>query len=302
MNLRFLETFLMVARLKSFSAAGERMNTTQAAVSSRIATLERQLGVRLFERDMRSVVLTPHGLSALARAEEIVKLVAEFRTGIGSPATLSGTIAIGTVDTIVYTWLPRLLDQMKATYPHVSLDLTVDTSRNIAELVRDGGVDLGILMGPVMDETLQSIEVCSFECAWFASAKLGLPSRLELSDVILHPLFAYSKGSQPHQAILRLLEQHGVPANQARIYNSNSIATMIRLLCDSGGIAALPAPMVEDHPDAARIARIDVNVVLPPMRFHVVYGESAANPIPATIARMAQRIAAEFDAQRCAGP
>ena len=61
MNLRFLETFLWVARLNSFSATADRLHTTQAAVSNRIAALERELGIRLFDRDLRSVRLTPEG-------------------------------------------------------------------------------------------------------------------------------------------------------------------------------------------------------------------------------------------------
>ncbi len=53
MNLRFIETFLWVARLGSFSAAAEKLNTTQASISNRIATLEAELGVKLFVREMR---------------------------------------------------------------------------------------------------------------------------------------------------------------------------------------------------------------------------------------------------------
>ena len=71
MNLRFVETFLWVARLGSFSAAAERLHTTQAAISNRIATLERDLGIRLFERDVRCVRLTSLGQLAVPKAEEL---------------------------------------------------------------------------------------------------------------------------------------------------------------------------------------------------------------------------------------
>lgn len=72
MNTRFLETFLWAARLNSFSAAAERLHTTQASVSNRIAALERELGVVLFTRDVRCVNLTPAGRLALQHAEKIV--------------------------------------------------------------------------------------------------------------------------------------------------------------------------------------------------------------------------------------
>jgi DNA-binding transcriptional LysR family regulator len=58
MNLRFIEAFVWVARLHSFKAAADKLHMTQAAISSRIAALENQLGMRLFERDERNVALT----------------------------------------------------------------------------------------------------------------------------------------------------------------------------------------------------------------------------------------------------
>src|SRR4051794_36876028 len=79
LNLRFLETFVWVAKLKSFSLAAEKLHTTQAAVSHRIASLERELGVRLLERNVRDVSLTPHGVDAFVRAERLVQLAAEFK-------------------------------------------------------------------------------------------------------------------------------------------------------------------------------------------------------------------------------
>ena len=93
-NLKFLETFVWVASLRSFSVAADKLCTTQASVSNRIATLERDLGVRLFERDLRNVSLTPHGQRALAQAEAIVRMVKDFQRTIAS-AMLQRSVAGG---------------------------------------------------------------------------------------------------------------------------------------------------------------------------------------------------------------
>lgn len=61
MNLRFLQAFVWVARLRSFKAAADRLHTTQAGISGRVATLEEQFGVRLFERDRRLMTPAPPG-------------------------------------------------------------------------------------------------------------------------------------------------------------------------------------------------------------------------------------------------
>lgn len=297
MNLRFLETFLWVAKLRSFSSAAEKLNTTQAAVSNRIATLERELGIRLFERDMRNVRLTLQGQDALHRATEIVRLASEFRDSVGDGARLRGTISLGTVDTIVYAWLPTLIEQMQARYPSVSMDLAVDTSLNIARQLQDGTVDLGILMGPVLGPDMRNLEICRFECEWFAATRLAVPAEpLELPDLIRFPVLAYSRGSQPHHDILRLLAAADIPAKEARIYNTNSIATMIRLLCDGIGVTALPPAVVREPLERGLIRRIGVNARLPPLHFHAVYPDRPGNPLPPVIASMAAEIAAEFQA------
>ena len=61
MNLRFLETFVWLAKLRNFRVTAEKLHTTQAAVSSRIATLEQDFGARLFDRGSREVTLTQDG-------------------------------------------------------------------------------------------------------------------------------------------------------------------------------------------------------------------------------------------------
>src|SRR6478736_9841377 len=116
MNLRFVETFLWVARLGSFSAAAERLNTTQAAISNRIATLERDLGIRLFERDARCIRLTMLGQQAVAKAEDLVRVASEFREAVSKPGSLRGSIRIGTIDSIVHAWLPQFIDRFRDRY------------------------------------------------------------------------------------------------------------------------------------------------------------------------------------------
>ena len=78
MNIKFLEAFVWVARLQSFKAAAEKLHTTQAGISGRIATLEEQFGSRLFERERRGVSLTFNGSELLPYAERMLSLEKEM--------------------------------------------------------------------------------------------------------------------------------------------------------------------------------------------------------------------------------
>ena len=295
MNLKFLETFVWVARLRSFSLAAEKLCTTQAAVSNRIATLERDLGVRLFERDLRIVSLTPHGQRALPQAEAIVRMVGEFERAIGDANNLRGTVMIGAIDSIVYAWLPRLIERVKEAYPNVTIDLTVDTSINLARQIQDGQIDLGLIMGPVVAPHIRNIELCSFDCLWIAAPTLALKSgRLRIADLSDYPIFAYSKGSQPHQAVLRAIEAANVDPGAVRVFNSNSLATITRLIRDGVGVAVLPQVVVQEYLEKGELRILDVDARLPPLHFHVAFADNPGNALPALIADMAVEVAAAF--------
>ncbi|MFD2236512.1 LysR family transcriptional regulator [Aureimonas populi] len=292
MNVRFLETFLWVARLQSFSGAAEKLHTTQAAVSSRIATLERDLGVRLFDRDLRSVRLTPEGRHAVEQAQAIVRLTAEFRETVGSRSALRGVVRIGSSDTIAYSWLPELIARMQARYPSVSLDVNIDTSLNLARQIQDGEIDLGIIMGPVVAPGIRSVEACTFASCWVASASLGIgEGPLDLAELDAYPLLTFSTGSAPHRALLDHLSKAGLES--FRVYNSNSLAVMTRLVSAGVGIGALPVVLVQDLVREGRARILDIQPPVPSLTFHVVHQDRSDDILAKVITDMALQIAAD---------
>jgi len=296
LNTRFLETFLWVARLKSFSAAAERLNTTQAAISNRIATLERELGVRLFERDTHAVNITADGEKAVRRAEEIVRLTHQLRDQIGGSQSLRGTVSIGTIDSIVYSWLPDLISKVHCRYPFIRIDLEVDTSLAISRRLVGRQVDLALVVGPVSGADLINLELGTLATGWFASPRLGFgPRVLELAEVLAFPIIGYSKGSYPYHAMMQQLEKAGIDEETARIFNTNSIATNIRLGLDGIGVAVLPKIAARDYVARGELVELTVNITVQPLVFYAAYLKRVENPIPGTIAEMAGEMAADFD-------
>ncbi|MGE0753347.1 LysR family transcriptional regulator [Pseudorhodoplanes sp.] len=293
MNLKFLETFIWVARLSSFSGAARRMHATQAAVSNRIGALERELGIRLFERDLRSVRLTPEGKEALAKAEQIIRFTNEFVEGARDRRSFHGVVTIGTIDAVVHAWLPRLIDGLKHDFPRVACNLVVDTSFNIIRQLNDGEIDIGIIVGPVHHDAVENICLGRFTCEWIASSALNLRNkRLTLRELSEFPILSYPKVSQMHRVVQELLDDAGVA--RARIYNSNSITTIVRLLTDGIGVAPLPLPSVRDLLATEVLEILDVTPTFPDMVYHAAFHKRPDMPLPALIARMAAEVAASY--------
>lgn len=142
MNLRFLETFVWVARLKSFRLTAEKLFSTQASISSRIAALEDELGTRLFLRDSKGVSLTPEGQKVLEYAERMIDTMQDLKQSISDTGNIQGRIRVGAMDTVIHTWLSPFVTRVMERYPAVEIELTADTARNLNEQLLKGYLDI----------------------------------------------------------------------------------------------------------------------------------------------------------------
>src|SRR5258708_35950885 len=117
LDFRSIETFLWFVKLGSFRGAAARLNTTQPAISQRIAGLEREMGVKLLNRDHRVATPTPSGRQMMVYAEKLIGLRAQMMAEVGDRSAMRGVLRLGVAETIVHTWLPRLVKSMNQVYP-----------------------------------------------------------------------------------------------------------------------------------------------------------------------------------------
>ncbi len=145
MNVRFLEAFVWVARLGSFKAAADRLHTTQAGISSRIATLEQQFGTKLFDREHRGVMLTYQGTELMPWAERMVDLQARMVAAMGQTDAFTGVLRIGAMETVVHSWLPDLLSRFAERYPNATVELVSDITPRLRDDLLRGSLDCAFL-------------------------------------------------------------------------------------------------------------------------------------------------------------
>jgi DNA-binding transcriptional LysR family regulator len=155
MNLEQLRSFRAVAERGGFSRAATALFLSQSTVSMQIAALERELGVPLFERLGRRIVLTDAGrefldytASALATLEEAQRAMMEHRT------LLAGRLLVGASHTVGNYVVPRLFGQYRARYPGVRLLVEISPTPRVVRRVAEGAVDLGLVEAPVGDPEL----------------------------------------------------------------------------------------------------------------------------------------------------
>ncbi|MFV9474645.1 LysR substrate-binding domain-containing protein [Advenella sp. RU8] len=140
-NLGALQAFEASARLGSFSRAAEELSLTHSAVFRQVAGLEERLGVSLFTRVRRRIVLTEHGAEYAARVRHHLEQLQKDTFGLISRAGIGRSLHIGTLPTLATTWLiPRLADFQRL-YPDIDISLSVKTA---PFLFKDYPVDAAI--------------------------------------------------------------------------------------------------------------------------------------------------------------
>lgn len=127
-QLSHMQTFVVVARLMSFTLAAEELCLTQGAISHRIGSLEQALGFKLFIRLTRKLELTPEGGRMLATLSSAFKMINTELDAIRN-TELSGELYIGVAPTFGLSWLvPRLADFQRL-YPNLNVRLRVKASK-----------------------------------------------------------------------------------------------------------------------------------------------------------------------------
>ena len=129
-SLYHLETLLWIDRLGTFSAAAERLNTTQPAVSARMRELEQRLGTRLFRRDGRTMSLTAAGRKLVRDCDPLLRDMQIALLGSGGFAEASGVVRIGAGEIAAASCLPDFVADLKADMPNVGLEIEIDLTAN----------------------------------------------------------------------------------------------------------------------------------------------------------------------------
>ena len=290
-DLRTLEVFLWVARLRSFRQAAERLNVAQPAITVRIAKLENFLGDRLLDRDRRQVSVTPKGQELMVYAERLLHLHDEMIRAVRGPA-LRGKVRLGVSESIVHTWLPALLARVSSAYPSLGLEIDVNISGWLRERLVTKDLDLAFLVGPVDHPNLSSHKLCSMPMAFIASDAIAFPDGpVNLEQIVTKPLITFGRNTKPHTDLQELVNREGL---RATIHASASLEAVVRFALDGRAIAVIPPAIVMHRPERAGLRCLDTAIALPSLEFFVSWPDEYVHPAAEKVAEIAIEVASQM--------
>ena len=252
MDLANLNAFIAVAETGSFSIAGERLHLTQPAVSKRIAALEQQLKVRLFDRLGREVSLTEAGRALLPRAYRILNVLDDTRRALTNlSGDVSGRLTLATSHHIGLHRLPPLLRAFTRAHPQVALDIQFLDSEVAYEEILHGRAELAVitLAVPVWSDPLDFVAA--------PEHPLALKQRISLEDVAQHPAVFPGGNTFTHHIVQRLFEGQGLTPNIAM--STNYLETIKMMVSIGLAWSVLPRTMLDEQVARLPLGGIQLN-------------------------------------------
>ena len=158
LSLRQIRAYLAVARTLSFTRAAAETNLSQPALSVQIGSLEQQLGIKLFDRNSRSVELTRLGRELVPVFQRILREFDETVTGIRDIARHGGgSVRLGALPSFAAGILPDIIVRFRARFPRVALTVKDAIASRVMDLVLSEEVDLGVVGGEPIHADLDVI-------------------------------------------------------------------------------------------------------------------------------------------------
>jgi DNA-binding transcriptional LysR family regulator len=249
MDLASLNAFIAIAETGSFSRAAERLHLTQPAISKRIAALEQQLKVRLFDRLGREIRLTEAGQALLPRAYQILNVLDDTRRALSNlQGEVSGRLTLATSHHVGLHRLPPLLRRFTQLHPQVSLDIHFLDSEIAYEEILHGRAELAVItLAPETAPPVCAVRVWDDPLDVVAAPghPLTRHDQVRLADVAQYPAVFPGENTFTHHILRDLFEQQGLSPN---ISMSTNYLETIKMLVSIGlAWSILPRTMLDEQ-------------------------------------------------------
>jgi len=290
-DFRQLRYFLEVAAHQNFSRAAEKLHVAQPAVSRHIQHLEKELGVELFSRVGRGVVLTKAGVLLSEQAASILRQIERVRDAVAAEGLVpQGTVSIGAPPSVGYVLFPMLIEAYQALYPNVTVRLVEGMTRNLIECLQADSIDIAL----VSTEAAASANENDRELVYNAIAREdmylfgarggpSLPREISVTTLSGLPLILTGKPNAAREVLEHAASSAGVTLKVA--VEIESLMVMKELVRNGKGYAVAPYSALHGDMDCYVIARVKNASII---RMLVRRSDRPATPAMSELMRIAK--------------
>ncbi|MEJ8733709.1 selenium metabolism-associated LysR family transcriptional regulator [Mediterraneibacter sp. ICN-202921] len=279
MNLKQLEAFVKVARERNFSKAAKDLFLTQPTVSAHIASLEKELNVRLFVRNTKGVELSEDGEKLFSYAQQMVELEKQIEAEFDKSRKESSSLIKIAASTVPAQYLlPEVLACFGRSYPHIQLKVMETDSIRVIEQVAENRVDIGFT--GTMTEKRECVYLPFYEDELVLivpnKEKYRVYARQEqgLEWIKQENLLLREEGSGTRTEAEKKLKKMGLKKQDLHIKASiGNTETIKRLVSGGAGISILSKLAVKDKVDTQEVLSIPLEGQEGKRSIHLVYNK-----------------------------
>jgi DNA-binding transcriptional LysR family regulator len=250
-----LRIFLAVARTGTITRAAQELHTVQSNVSVRIHALERELGVAVFRRHARGVVLTHAGEQLRSYAIRILTLADEAKNLAGDTAEPAGPLSLGALEITAGLRLPDILHAFVEQFPKVDLSLATNTSDALTRAVLDTTLDGAFVVGPVVQPGLTAVPAFTERLVLVTSARESTVEQALHKQPVPRAL-VFRAGCAFRARLERLLADRGAVA--VRVMEFGTLEGILGCVAAGMGFTLLPVDVVAASNNAERLRTHEV--------------------------------------------
>ncbi len=240
LTMRQLQYAVAVADTLGFRKAAEQCHVSQPALSAQVALLEGALGIRLFERDRRRVLVTPAGEGLVSRARRIL-LEADDLIATASRVRdpLMGTLRVGVIPTVAPYLLPEIMPALTSRYPDLRMVFREEKTSEVVGDLNLGRLDAGLvaLEADLGDSLHAKVLDDPFVVALPKGHPMAKKKRLGLDDLAELPVLLLDEGHCLRAQALALCSRAGAEETSFR---ATSLATLAQMVSSGQGVTLLP--------------------------------------------------------------
>ena len=259
MNIRDLTYLLAVSELEHFGHAAEQCYVSQPTLSGQIKKLEEELGIKLFERTNRRVLLTEAGEQIAHCARRIlheVEVIREIAESSNDP--MAGKFRLGAFPTLATYVFPSLVTKVKEAAPNLRLILLEEKTAVLIERLRHGDIDAALLALPVTEDFFRSIELFKdeFYLAVPNDHALANQQYVDTKKLRRQPLLLLEEGHCLRDQALDICQTHGIAEEQD--FKATGLETLRQMVKAGTGITLMPNTAVDrSDPDISYVPFVE---------------------------------------------
>src|ERR1700740_2817243 len=256
-----LTTFVYVAKLKSFSRAGQKVFRSQSAISAQIRQLEQAYRAKLLDRSAKSVELTPAGEVLFEYAERLLRLRDESIQVVADRGNVvQGPVLFGANEATCLYLLPDIFAEFQRRFPQVHISIYRNFSHKILQRIEDGSVDVGIVTLPTKSPNLKVHHIHRARRRFMVRTRnpLAHRSKITLAELAEQPLI-FPRTGFTRQVLDKLFRPY-----RARIHVAMelpSIGMIKRFVGADAGVSFISESFAKDQIKAGEVKLLNVEGV-----------------------------------------